>query len=117
MADFVENMYVYDEVIANTEKKTLYCFECLMEVVNTPFGIEVDMPYYAKQFAEMCGGTFPPASLTALVKRGLLHCDGKCEGKNVYAITQEIYDYYKNVYMPTKEKYKNELNNFSLRNN
>ena len=117
MADFVEDMYVYDEVIANTEKKTLYCFECLMEVVNTPFGIEVDMPYYAKQFAEMCGGTFPPASLAALVKRGLLVCDGKCEGKNVYAITQEIYDYYKNVYMPTKEKYKNELNNFSLRNN
>ena len=56
----------------------------------------------------MCGGTFPSASLTALVKRGLLVCDGKCEGKNVYAITQEIYDYYKNVYMPTKEKYKNE---------
>lgn len=112
MTDFVENMYVYDDVIYNTEKKTLYCFERLMEVVNIPFGIEVDTLYYAKQFAEMCGGTFPPASLTALVKRGLLHCDGKCEGKNVYAITQEIYDYYKNVYMPTKERYKNELNNF-----
>ena len=77
MANFVEDMYVYDDVICKTEKKTLYCFECLMEVVNTPFGIEVDRPYYAKQFAEMCGGTFPPASLTALVKRGLLHCDGK----------------------------------------
>ena len=110
MADFVKDMYVYDDVICKTEKKTLYCFECLMEVVNVPFGIEVGSPYFAKQFAEMCGGTFPPASLTAL-------CDGKCEGKNVYAITQEIYDYYKNVYMPTKEKYKNELNNFSLRNN
>ena len=42
MADFVKDMYVYDDVICKTEKKTLYCFECLMEVVNTPFGIEVD---------------------------------------------------------------------------
>ena len=106
MIDFVKDAYVYDDVLYNTEAKTLYCFESLMEVVNTPFGIEVNTPYYAKQFAEMCGGTFPPASLTALVKRGLLHCDGKCEGKNVYAITQEIYDYYKNTYMPTKEHYK-----------
>lgn len=116
MADFVKNMYVYEDAIFLAEKKTLYCFERLMEVVNTPFGIEVDTPYYAKQFAEMCGGTFPPASLTALVKRGLLHCDGKCEGKNVYAITQEIYDYYKNVYMPTKERYEKELNNLGRRN-
>ena len=69
MADFVKDMYVYDDVICKTKEKTLYCFECLMEVVNIPFGIEVDIPYYAKQFAEMCGGTFPPASLTALVKR------------------------------------------------
>ena len=42
MADFVKDMYVYDDVICKTEKKTLYCFECLMEVVNTSFGIEVD---------------------------------------------------------------------------
>ena len=106
MIDFVKDAYVYDDVLYNTEVKTLYCFESLMEVVNVPFGIEVGSPYFAKQFAEMCGGTFPPTSLTALVKRGMLQCDGKCEGKNVYVITQEIYDYYKNTYMPTKEHYK-----------
>ena len=111
MADFVKNGYAYRDITYKTEKKTLYCFECLMEVVNVPFGIEVGSPYFAKNFAEMCGGTFPPASLTALVKRGLLECDSKCEGKNVYAITQEIYDYYKNVYVPTRESYFNELKN------
>ena len=105
MANFVEEIYVYEDTCGKITDKARYAFECLMEMVNVPYGIEVDNLYYAKQFAEFCGGTFPPAILTALVKRGLLHCDGKCEGKNVYAITQEIYDYYKNTYMPTKERY------------
>ena len=42
MANFVKDAYSYSDITYKTEKKTLYCFECLMEVVNVPFGIEVD---------------------------------------------------------------------------
>lgn len=115
MANFVEEVYIYDDTIGRITDKARYAFECLMEVVNVPYGIEVDNLYYAKQFAEFCGGTFPSAVLTALVKRGLLHCDGKVDGLNAYAITTEIYDYYKNTYMPTKEHYKADLDAYFSR--
>lgn len=109
MANLVEKKYPYEDVICNCPEKTLYVFEWLMEVAGVEDGLEIDYPYYSKNLSEAIGGTIPSAILTALIKRGMLHCDGQCEGRNVYAITQEIYDYYKGVYLPTKEAYKKAL--------
>jgi hypothetical protein len=103
MANFVEKVYIYNDTLGNITDKARYAWEQLMECVNT--GIQLDNLYYAKNLNEMVGGVIPSAILTALVKRGLLHCDGKCEGKNVYVITTEIFDYYENVYVPTKKTY------------
>lgn len=111
MANFVEDVYVYEDTTGKITDKARYVWEELMECVDTGvLGIQLDSPYYAKNFNEMIGETIPPAVLTALVKRGLLHCDGKVDKLNVYVITTEIYDYYKNTYMPTKARYKADLN-------
>ena len=104
MCNFVENKLCYISATNNTSNKAIFVFECLMEVIG-PNGIELDNVYYAKNLGEFIGGTIPPAILTALVNRGLLHCDGKCDGKNMYAITEEIYDYYNNIYMPSQKAY------------
>lgn len=111
MANLVAGRYTYDETVGCITEKARYVWEELMECVNTDtLGIELDNLYFAKNLGEMIGGTIPAAILTALVKRGMLHCDGKVEGRNAYAITTEIYDYYKNVYKPTKEAYEAEIN-------
>ena len=110
MANLVDGRYTYDETVGCITEKTRYVWEELMECVNTDtLGIELDNLYFAKNLGEMIGGTIPAAILTALVKRGMLHCDGKVEGRNAYAITAEIYDYYKNCYKPTKDAYKKSL--------
>jgi hypothetical protein len=112
--DIVGSRYAYEDMDFLVPRKTLYVFECLMETV-VPEGsnkeFEVNNLYYASQMGEFIGGKIPPATLTALVKRGMLNCNGKTEGKNVYSITNEIYDYYINCYRPTKEAYKRELDN------
>jgi hypothetical protein len=116
--NIVSGKYVYDDVICNTPEKTLYVFECLLDAVS-PEGsrqeFEVNGLYYASQMGEFVGGKIPAATLTALVKRGMLNCNGKVEGKNVYTITEEIYDYYINCYKPTKEAYKREINEWRNR--
>ena len=75
-----------------------------------PLGIEVDNIYYARDFARMFEMNIPAPTLTALVNRGLLYCDGKIGGKNAYAITEEIYDYYKNIYKPGLDKHEERMN-------
>jgi hypothetical protein len=110
MDNFVEMNYSYGVVKAETSEKALFVFERLMEVVEVPHGIEVDNLYYSTNFAEMLGGTVPAPILTALVNRGMLHCDGKVNGKNAYAITEEIYDYYKNTYKPGLDKHEERMN-------
>ena len=110
MDNYVEMNYSYNSVKAGTSEKVMFVFERLMEVVKVPHGIEVDNLYYSTNFAEMLGGTIPAPTLTALVNRGLLYCDGKMGGKNVYAITEEIYDYYKNTYKPGLDKYEERMN-------
>jgi hypothetical protein len=109
MANWVDEMYVYEETTGKITVKARYVWEELMDCVNTSLGIELDSLYYSKNFTEMLGGTIPSSILTALVKRGLLHCDGKVDGLNAYSITTEIYDYYKNCYKPTKDAYKKRL--------
>lgn len=104
MINFVDNNVKYPAVVRNTTDKTLFVFDALMESVCVN-GIELDSLYYAKNLSEIIGGTIPNAILTALTKRGLLHCDGKCEGKNVYSITTEIYEYYVNVFQPSRDDY------------
>jgi len=110
MDNFVEMNYSYGVVKAETSEKALFVFERLMEVVEVPHGIKVDNLYYSTNFAEMLGGTVPAPILTALVNRGMLHCDGKVNGKNAYAITEEIYDYYKNTYKPGLDKHEERMN-------
>ena len=110
MDNFVEMNYSYSSVKAGTSEKVMFVFERLMEAVEVPHGIEVDNLYYSTNFAEMLGGTIPAPILTALVNRGMLHCDGKVNGKNAYAITEEIYDYYKNTYKPGLDKHEEHMN-------
>ena len=110
MTNFVEMNCSYSSVKAGTSEKVMFVFERLMEAVEVPHGIEVNNLYYSSNFAEMLGGTIPAPTLTALVNRGMLHCDGKVDGKNVYAITDEIYDYYKNTYKPGLDKHEERMN-------
>ena len=111
MANFVEDMRTYDDVIINTSESVVKAFECVMEAVasNT---LEQDELYTAAQMSNKASIALKSPVLTAMVARGLLHCDGKRNGKNVYAITEEIYDYYINCFKPSKEHYKNEMNAF-----
>ena len=83
----------------------------LMSAVSTPNGIEVDNIYYARDFAQMFEMNIPAPTLTALVNRGLLYCDGKMGGKNVYAITEEIYDYYNKPGLDKHEERMNRMAN------
>lgn len=111
MPNFVEEVYVYEDTAGHLTDKTRYVWEQLMECVDTSvLGIQLDNLYYAKNLSEMIGETIPASVLTALIKRGLLHCDGKVDGLNAYSITTEIFAYYKNTYMPTKARYKTDLN-------
>jgi len=110
MTNFVEMNYSYSLVKEGTSEKVMFVFERLMEVVEVPHGIEVDNLYYSTNFTEMLGGTIPAPILTALVNRGMLHCDGKVNGKNTYMITKEIYDYYKNTYKPGLDKHEERMN-------
>lgn len=110
MDNYVEMNYSYYIVKAETSENVLKVFERLMSAVSTPNGIEVDNIYYARDFAKMFEMNIPAPTLTALVNRGLLYCDGKMGGKNVYAITEEIYDYYKNTYKPGLDKAEERMN-------
>lgn len=110
MENIVEINGSYNYVKGITSEKVMFVFERLMEIVEVPHGIEVNNLYYSTNFAEMLGGTIPAPILTALVNRGMLHCDGKVNGKNAYAITEEIYDYYKNTYKPGLDKHEEHMN-------
>ena len=110
MDNYVEMNYSYADVKAETSANVLEVFERLMSAVSTPDGIEVDNIYYARDFAKMFEMNIPAPIWTALVNRGLLYCDGKMGGKNVYAITEEIYDYYKNTYKPGLDKNEERMN-------
>lgn len=108
MADFVAEKNEYKFVRCETPERTLYVFDCLLECISpedTMKEFEVNGLYTAKKLGEFIGGSIPGATLTALVKRGLIHCDGKMNGLNYYAITDEIYDYYINTYSPGKKAY------------
>lgn len=110
MENIIEMNGSYNYVKSTTSEKVMFVFERLMEAVEVPHGIEVDNLYYSANFTEMLGGTIPAPILTALVNRGMLHCDGKVNGKNAYAITEEIYDYYKNTYKPGLDKHEERMN-------
>ena len=109
MENIVEMNRSYRYVKGTASEKVLFVFERLMEAVEVPHGIEVDNLYYSSNFAEMLGGTISSPILTALVNRGMLHCDGKVNGKNAYAITEEIYNYYKNTYKPGLDEYEKRM--------
>lgn len=115
MDNMVEMNYSYNSVKSSTSEKAMFVFERLMDAVEVPHGIEVDNLYYASNFAEMLGGNIPAPILTGLANRGMLHCDGKVNGKNAYAITTEIYDYYKNTYKPGLDKHKERMNKMAER--
>lgn len=113
MNNFVEMNYSYNSVKADTSEKVMFAFERLMEAVEVPHGIKINSLYYSTNFTKILGGTIPAPTLTALVNRGMLHCDGKVDGKNVYAITEEIYDYYKNTYKPGLDKHEECMNSMA----
>lgn len=104
MENYVEAKYEYCEVKCGCNEKTLFVYETLMENVDIPNGIDLNYSYYANNFAEIVGGYIPGAILTALVKRGLIGTDGKDQrlNKNIYYVSPEMYNYYKNVYKTSK---------------
>lgn len=110
MENYVEAKYEYCEVKRDSNEKTLFVYETLMENVDIPNGIGLNWSYYASDFAEIIGGYIPGAILTALVKRGLIGTDGKDQrlNKNIYYVSPEMYDYYKNVYKTSKDEYYSE---------
>ena len=109
MNNFVEMNDAYNSVKADTSEKVMFAFERLMEAVEAPHGIEIDNLYCSTHFTEIVGSAIPAPTLIALVNRGMLHCDGKINDKNAYAITEEIYDYYKNTYKPGLDKYEERM--------
>ena len=112
MDNFVSMNYSYHSVRRNTSEKVMYVFERLMEIVDESRGIEVDNLYHSPDFTRALGFNIPAPTLTALVNRGMLYCDGKVNGRNAYAITEEIYDYYKNTYKPGLNKYEKHMNKY-----
>lgn len=114
MENLVKNNYSYSSVKAGTSEKVMFVFERLMEGVEGSH-VEVNSLYSSYDFSEMLGGIIPAPTLTALVNRGMLHCDGKVNGKNSYAITEEIYDYYKNTYKPGLDKHEERMNSMTNR--
>lgn len=115
MENIIEMNYSYGYVKGTTSEKIRSVFERLMESVSAPNGIEIDNLYYASNFADTIGEAIPSPILTGLVNRGMLYCDGKVNNKNVYAITTEIYNYYKNTYKPGFEKNEERLNKIADR--
>ena len=113
MVNIVKNNYSYSSVKAGTSEKVMFVFERLMEAVEESHGIEVNSLYYSNNFSEILGNNISAPTLTALVNRGMLYCDGKVNGKNSYAITEEIYNYYKNTYKPGLDKHEERMNSMA----
>ena len=111
MTNHVENKSRYAQVITDLSDKAVYVFNCLLEAVkpeNTVAEFVTEQQYYASKLGEYVGGTIPAATLTALANRGLLHKDREISTKKcVYAITNEIYDYYNNIYKPSETEFIN----------
>ena len=114
MENIVKNNYSYSSVKAGTSEKVMSVFERLMEAVEGSH-VEVNSLYSSINFSEILGSIIPAPTLTALVNRGMLHCDGKVNGKNSYAITEEIYNYYKNTYKPGLDKHEERMNSMTNR--
>lgn len=119
MHNLVELKYTYEEISYTITKNSVEAFELLLEHVkpedsNNDF--EVNNIYNYQQLTNFVGCNISPSVLMSLVRRGLLYCDGKMNKRNYYAITDEIYDYYNNIYKPTKEKYKREMEEFFNKN-
>ena len=114
MENMVEKNYSYEEVRAQTSNLILDVFEKLMENVKlSDSDIKVDNLYIAQDFAAVIGRSIQSPTLQGLVNRGMLYCDGKLNGKNIYAITSDIYNYYQNIYKPGLEQHNNKLNRAS----
>ena len=115
MFNMVANKSRYAQIITDTSDKAVYVFEALLEAVqpeNTVAEFVVEQDYYAKNLGEFIGGTIPAATLSALANRGLLYKDRELTTKKcVYAITAEIYEYYHNIYKPSREEFINKYCN------
>lgn len=110
MDNMVEKNFSYERVRANSSDQVLFVFERLMESIELSQGVKVDNVYYSYDFTPIIGDSIPAPVLVALVNRGMLACVGKINGKNAYAITNEIYNYYKNTYKPDLERYNERMN-------
>ena len=97
MTNMVENNYKYAQVLLDTQPLTIYTFEKIAEMA------EIDKKYSGKELGELIGGSVSAAALKALVNRGMMLCE--VSGKNYYAITAEIHEYYNKIYLPSKEHY------------
>ena len=120
MSNYVSGKFTYEEVKCYSSEKTVEAFELIMEHIspkNSDSNFKVDYSYFACEIIDFVEKTIAPSVLSALVRRGLLIIDAKIDRKNYYAITQEIYDYYVNTYIPTKKAYLDELEEFYNRRN
>lgn len=116
MVNIVKGKYVYEDVLYNATPKTIEAFECLLEHIKVEgkrWEYKVNNYYTSYSLCWHIGTTIPSSVLSALVRRGMIVCGEKKEGRNTYMISDEIYDYYNEVYLPTKKKYQKEMKAFS----
>lgn len=107
--NFVDSHYKYETVMGNTTDKMLTTFCNMMDMVEHN-RIEVNKEYSSKNLSDIMNSNVQSATLTGLVKRGLLYCDGKfitgsAKGRNCYMITDEIWDYYITIFKPSMDDY------------
>ena len=115
MVNIIKGKYVYEDVLYNATPKTIEAFECLLEHIKVEgkrWEYKVNNYYTSYSLCWHIGTTISSSVLSALVRRGMLVCGEKKEGRNTYMISDEIYDYYNKVYLPTKKKYQKEMEDF-----
>ena len=107
--NFVDSHYKYGMVMSKTTDKMLTTFCNIMDMVEHNC-IEVNKQYSSKDLSDIMNSNVQSATLTGLVKRGLLYCDGKfingtAKGRNCYMITDEIWNYYITIFKPSMDDY------------
>ena len=107
--NFVDSHYKYGMVMSNTTDKMLTTFCNMMDMVEHN-RIEVDKQYSSKDLSDIMNSNVQSATLTGLVKRGLLYCDrklinGTAKGRTRYIIPDEIWNDYITIFKPSMDDY------------
>lgn len=101
------NSFIYSHVVNELTETCLMVFDTMAESImpeDSNGAFEVNKWYRAADLKKILNMPIPSATLTALVRHGLLEDDRDKQGK-LYCITDEMYDLLESVYWPSKDKY------------